>query len=442
MANIKPSMFHVKPHRVFFYLYLLFIPIQTRIGYFVEQAYVSWYFNYHLTIFLYLSDILLFLCFTCWLLFDPPKWAEINNKRLLWLILGFLAIISVSLLHVKQLHLGVFQVIKWLEALAILVYIVGVFKKRLDFRISLAVIGVAAVFQSLLGIAQFHMQHMIGLRWLGEYIAPMGTSGLATIDTASGKLIRAYGTMPHPNVLAAFLIMGLAAVLYFVSRESNKLFAKIALAFSLLPITIGAFLTFSRVAWLAAIIIVCSHVVYNIWKKQKTPALIIISLIIVSCATIGLLYHNELRARVSDPDTRSISDRYYFNHLGLELIKSQPLLGVGVGNYVPALQQRYQLEPWQYQPAHNIFIFIGAELGLIGLILFLAILFIIVYRLKNISLDPLSITLIGLGFVFLFMGQLDHYFVTIQQGRLMFVTILGLLAALPNIYIYDHQKNS
>jgi O-antigen ligase len=126
----------------------------------------------------------------------------------------------------------------------------------------------------------------------------------------------------------------------------------------------------------------------------------------------------------------------------LELIKSQPLLGVGVGNYVPALQQRYQLEPWQYQPAHNIFIFIGAELGLIGLILFLAILFIIVYRLKNISLDPLSITLIGLGFVFLFMGQLDHYFVTIQQGRLMFVTILGLLAALPNIYIYDHQKNS
>jgi len=28
---------------------------------------------------------------------------------------------------------------------------------------------------------------------------------------------------------------------------------------------------------------------------------------------------------------------------------------------------------------------------------------------------------------------MDHYFVTIQQGRLMFGVVLGMLAALPNI---------
>ncbi len=409
----------------------------------MEQSYVSWYFNYHLAIFLYLSDIILFLCFTYWILFEPPKWSEIGQKRLFWLFVAFFIYICLSLLHVKQITLGIYQTIKWLELLLILVYIVENFKDKGDFSLSLAVIYVSALLEGIIGIVQFHMQHMIGLRILGEYIAPIGTSGLATIDTVSGKFIRAYGTMPHPNVLGAFLIIGLAVSLYFVSRESNiKLISKITLPLGLLVILIGTFLTFSRTAWVAAIILIAGYLMFNIWKKQKAPILIISGVIIVSCATIGLLYHNELRTRVNNSDNRSVSDRYYFNNLGLELIKSQPMLGVGVGNYVPALQQANQLEPWQYQPAHNIFIFIGAELGLLGLGLFLALLFVIGSRLKSVPLDALSVTLIGLGFIFLFMGQLDHYFVTIQQGRLMFVTILGLLAALPNIYTHDHQKNS
>jgi hypothetical protein len=427
-------MFHVKLHRLLFYIYLLILPLQIRIGYFVEQSYVSWYFNYHLAVFLYLSDLLLFLCFTFWIMFHTPKWHVIKHDRLFWLFLGFMVVI-LSTLHVKHI-LGWYGILKSLEGLFVLYYIKMEFTKRVDFGLSMAILAISSFLQAILGLAQFHMQHMVGLNWLGEYIAPLGTSGLATIDTLSGKFIRAYGTMPHPNVLAAFLILGLACALYFVSRESEtrSKFIKLSRVIIISVFLLGIFLTFSRTAWFAAAILIICHIGFHIWKKEKGKILIAIAALIVSCGTIGIFYQDNFKARVSSADSRSVTDRYFFNQLGLNLIKTHPLFGVGVGNYVPALQERYQLEPWQYQPAHNIFIFTAAEIGLVGLGLFGLILINVFYRLKNISIDPLSGSVIVIGVLFLIMGQVDHYFVTIQQGRLMFATVLGLVAALPNLY--------
>jgi hypothetical protein len=83
---------------------------------------------------------------------------------------------------------------------------------------------------------------------------------------------------------------------------------------------------------------------------------------------------------------------------------------------------------------------LGAELGMVGLLIFFWILIEIFRRLKGHLSRPLVFSLSFLALTFLLMGQVDHYFVTIQQGRLMFAVVLGLLGALPNIYEPD-QKN-
>ena len=114
------------------------------------------------------------------------------------------------------------------------------------------------------------------------------------------------------------------------------------------------------------------------------------------------------------------------------------MLGVGVGNYVNTINDLYQLEPWQHQPAHNIFIFIASELGLLGLGLFIMILLEVFSKLGNVLRNPISFTLVTIGLLFLILGQFDHYLVTIQQGRLMFAVVLGLIAAAPNLH--DDQK--
>lgn len=458
----KIHMFHVKQsvnkltkvraHELLFYVFLFFIPIQTRILYKPDLAYIGWYFNYHLAFFIYLSDILFFACFTSWIVFDRPK---ILINRLFWLILALFGLILLTLFHVKRLDLGLYQTLKWSEVLLIVFYVSQTFKTKVQFLISSWMIFTAALFQSLIGLIQFHMQHSINLGFLGEYIAPIGTPGLATIQFGGEKLIRAYGTFSHPNVLGAFLVLGLILGLFFVSRlaedeagesrrahetkqgtgdRGQKKIMLLLLSCSIFLLLLAIFVTFSRLAWLAAVLAMISFIIYSWVKAYRSTTIVLVIVGLVSCATILIFGQGMLKSRVIESNSASVTDRSFFNRLGLELVSDKPMFGAGIGNYVSALQNKYLLEPWQYQPAHNIFIFIGAELGLVGLCLFILILFEIFSRLKNVRHETLTFTFAVLGIVFLLMSQFDHYFVTIQQGRLMFFTVLGMIAALPNIY--------
>ncbi|HTL39421.1 MAG TPA: O-antigen ligase family protein [Methylomirabilota bacterium] len=431
---------NLKLHLVFFFLFLFLLPVQSRALYHPESAYIGWYFNYHLAFFFYLTDILWILCLVTWLGFDPQFRSFFYPRFVLfWLILAFIIWVVISLFHVERIGLSVYQILKWIEFWGIAIYIWLVFKKQAYFIWSAAVIFGSAFLESVIGIWQFHVQHMVGLNWLGEYISPLGTPGLATIDTLSGKLIRAYGTFPHPNVFGAFLVFGLFMALYFSLKPLN-LFNRALVACGTIIILVGIFVSFSRVAWLAGILALLGFMAYSVYKKDWINANLLCVIGVVSCATIGIFYPGLVQTRTFDSNPTSINDRTFFNHLGLELIVKHPVLGAGVGNYVPALEKIVKLEDWQYQPPHNIFIMLGAELGMVGLLIFFWILIEIFRRLKGHLSRPLVFSLSFLALTFLLMGQVDHYFVTIQQGRLMFAVVLGLLGALPNIYEPD-QKN-
>ena len=417
-----------KIHELLFYIFLFLLPIQTRILYSPSSAYISWYFNYHLALFVYGTDLLILIFGLSWLILDRPSftWNKITA-----LICLFIGIVMLSLFHVKHLDLAWYGLFKWLELLLIFGYIAKTFKTQAQFIISAWIVYLSAIFQAILGIWQFHVQHGLGFGLLGEYIAPFGTSGLATIDTTAGKIIRAYGTMPHPNVLAAFLIFGLMIGLFLVSRGTKL--QRILVSLGLIILTLGIFLTFSRLAWLAGAIGFLCFGIYYLLQKQSQNIIILFLVALVSCGTIFLAYRSDLQARASDTKQTSITDRYFFDQVGLKLLATNPILGTRVGNYVPAMEQMYQLEPWQYQPPHNYFIFFGAELGWPALLIFLIFLWEIIRRAGRAEPGALKFTLLGLGGLVLLLAQFDHYFATIQQGRLMFFVLFGLIAALPNL---------
>lgn len=432
------STFHAK----LFYLFLFLLPFQTRILYQAEKGYIDYSFNYHLAFFVYLSDLLFLAFILDWLIFDR----NFNVSQSQYLkILAFFGLIFITLFHVKHTGLGLYQALKWLEMWVLLLYICETFKEKRQFHWAFVVLLLSGAVQALIGILQFHVQHSLNLGFLGEYIALLGTRGLATIDVSHVKHIRAYGTMPHPNVLAGYLVLCLITGLYYVSQAikyettvRETMFhriRKLIVPCATIIILLGIFFTFSRIAWISTIFALIAFVLFHVKHKNWQKALVIGVIGIVSCGTIFLGYQNLVVSRGTESlNSNSISFRETYNHMGLELIKKYPLLGVGVGQYVPALQELYpNLEPWQYQPAHNIFIFLAAELGLLGLALFLIILFEIIKSVWPKRGQLLPFTLLLATFVFLFIGLFDHYPLTIQQTRLTFFTVLGMLAASKNL---------
>src|SRR3989344_2399291 len=433
-AGVKQFIYNLrnlKIHEILFHVFLFLIPIQLRILYNPESAYIDWYFNYHLATFFYLSDIVLVVCFISWFIFDFPR--ELLKSRVFRLILGFLALLALSLLHVKQVSaLQWYETWKWVELFMLIVYVEQTFKTRAQFLIPFTILFIGAVWQSILAIAQFHVQHGFGLSFLGEYVAPLGTAGLATLNFGTEKIIRAYGTMPHPNVLGAFLVLGLIVGLYLLCR-TKTLANQVIVSCGTILITLGIYVSFSRMAWLAGGITFFAYLIYMFHGKQNKQIWLILAIGIVSCGTILIFWSKYLITRTVDIDPTSISSRGLFNSMTVELIKDNLILGTGAGNYIQGLKNMFHVQPWEYQPGHNVFLVIMAQFGILGLGLFVKLLYQLFSRLTNISHETITMACLFAGAMFLVMGQADHYFVTIQQGRLMFFTVLGLIAALPNL---------
>ncbi|MDQ1283774.1 MAG: hypothetical protein QG620_122 [Patescibacteria group bacterium] len=71
------------------------------------------------------------------------------------------------------------------------------------------------VFQSIIAIWQFIIQHSVGLFWLKESLISPDVPGVAKIVLNSHKIIRAYGLFPHPNILGGFLLFSIILTLLY-----------------------------------------------------------------------------------------------------------------------------------------------------------------------------------------------------------------------------------
>lgn len=123
-----------------------------------------------------------------------------------------------------------------------------------------------------------------------------------------------------------------------------------------------------------------------------------------------------------------------------------PILGLGIGQYVFDLLKNYQWENWQYQPVHNVFLLIINETGTIGFLIFLVFIVVIfeeckILKFNNEELENnedknendylnnrLYFYLKSIFVAFLFIMLFDHYFWDIQQGQILLWLVLGLLA--------------
>jgi O-antigen ligase len=116
--------------------------------------------------------------------------------------------------------------------------------------------------------------------------------------------------------------------------------------------------------------------------------------------------------------------REWLTQKALTMIQLHPLTGVGIGSFVIELS-KYAVEGAIIEPVHNLILLIGAELGIIGIILLIGICITIAsqsLKAKTPRAILASAALMGLGVISLF----DHYLWSLAPGRIMLALALGL----------------
>ncbi len=444
-----------------YYLLILFIPTQLGKHFWPDFASVQGIRVDYLSPTIYLTDIIILLLFVVWIsrkLKQKPakssKFKVQNSKIQLKiqkyspLLIGVFVIsylLSVIVLSGRIMG-GQYSLLKLFEMGFVSYYSAKFIINKNVFRKAVILLSIGGIFQAILAVAQFVNQGSIGgvLYFLGERSFASSTPGIANASLNGELVLRPYGTLPHPNVLAGYLLIVLILVLFtFKKLESAKVNALRASA--LVICSIALLLSMSRVAILLWIIIVVWILARNILRHSglsrislvkpssdsgvaSLPRMTRVISSIVTLGMIGFFILSPLGARFTNISTtdEAVVQRTTLIGSSFKMVEKSPLLGVGLGNYLPTLATIQQpLSTSTYlQPVHNIFLLVAAETGLIGLGIFLWFLWKIIKATngKWQMANGISVCF----FAILITGFFDHYWLTLQQGQLLFAFVVGL----------------
>ena len=105
------------------------------------------------------------------------------------------------------------------------------------------------------------------------------------------------------------------------------------------------------------------------------------------------------------------------------MVSKNPLFGVGINNFLNNLSFANSKQNLLIQPVHNIFLLTFAETGIIGLCFLIAL---FAFAIKLTLQKQNKIYLLMAIFAIIFLGMFDHYFLTLQQGQLLFTLVISI----------------
>lgn len=370
-----------KVENVLFFLTLLFLP--TQLG---RHFWPQFSFVYSLPID-YLSPVLYFwdiLVLSLWIVFLISG-KHISRKALIFFYFFILTQALSLVFNPDSVGAGLVRLEQYTIAGLFGVYVASlnlkVQKARFYLPLTLAVLG-----ESILAILQFLKGGSVGLWILGERTYTLSTPAIAKFDFYGREFLRPYGTFPHPNVLAGFVLI------YLILLPKRR--------WSLILSGLTIFLTMSRVVLIAGFV-----AAMFIFKENRKLIILFVLLL------LPVLYTRYFS--VFNFDSLTILRREQLSMTAFDLWNKHPLFGVGLNNFIVSGADSLMVGPSRFlQPVHNIFLLSLSETGVIGAI---GLIGLIGYPLLKKRF------LMAWGII-IFLGLFDHYFLTLPQGyRLMFL---------------------
>ncbi len=330
----------------------------------------------------YVGQVVLVLALTAWLVRRMlARDVQLRLPLLLGPLLAFLGVALLSLWRPVDIWHGFLELAKWVQvALVMLVVADRLEGGWSDQRVCLVVgaLGAAGLLQALIGLWQF------GLR--GEGVAQF---------VIRGRFYRAYGTFQQPNPFAGLLGMmgavfvGLAAgIIVEQWRTGGSLLSAaqaalpVAIPASLLLAGLGA--SWSRGGWMGLGVALLVMVVLlprrPLWGVALVGALLVGGVVLYTlgrlpAAVVERLVGFFAYARFEDVRGVGITDanfavieRMAHWQAALYMWRDRFWLGLGIGGY-EAAYPAYRLINWPLAlgHAHNFYLNLLAEVGVLGL---------------------------------------------------------------------------
>lgn len=251
-----------------------------------------------------------------------------------------------------------------------------------------------------------------------------------------------------PNTSANFLLVGIALGIAQVLNRNFLFTKKLTLVTGILLLWVALILTFSRTGWIIGTLVTLSFLLLAKGKKSSrigvVAILILLSLFILNSLAFPLL--TRIQSIGSLEESSNVSHLYLW-YLAVQCILDHPLFGIGTGAF-PIYFRLTGLEGWVKigsgstylsgqvgyfgggMSVHNSFLQLWAEIGTIGFLAFLVLLYRVMRRafvsLKSSKDSCYRGNLLGVIFAFgasslhnlSITGLIDHYWM-----------ILGLLIA-------------
>lgn len=340
----------------------------------------------------------------------------------------FLLSLSLGLIGAKNYLAGLYGIAKILEFSFFGFYIINNFKV-FNKIILFSFLWLAIIFESTLALLQYLNQGSLGgiFYYFGERTFSAVTPGIANASINGQLFLRPYATLPHPNVLAGFLII--AMLLLFMFSNKN-LISKILLTAGVIFGTAAVIITLSRAAiflWLIYLIIFFGIWMVEKYKKGKYNPRVFASLFLTAILVIGFfVFQNSFilqRFISTNFSDESIIQRQELISQSLMMVSKNPLFGVGINNFLNNLSFANSKQNLLIQPVHNIFLLTFAETGIIGLCFLIAL---FAFAIKLTLQKQNKIYLLMAIFAIIFLGMFDHYFLTLQQGQLLFTLVISI----------------
>ncbi|UCH77880.1 MAG: O-antigen ligase family protein [Candidatus Coatesbacteria bacterium] len=336
---------------------------------------------------------------------------------------------------------GAFELVRMFEMFLFFLLIVNYLKTDRQLKIVILILGLSIAFQSVLSFMQYINPWGV-YEVLATFGIYMGISHATPYDPASP--IRACGTTGYCNFLAGFfeLTVPLFLGLYFfypLSKTWKRLIVGV-LALAL----IALLLTFSRGGLLAVGVGALALIVLGVRRfPQMSRHVLRVSLAVaVQLAVIFALLSEKLFMRLRFfTETMEDEVRLALMVNAVEMIRDNPLFGVGLNNY-PEAFYAYEVTGVEFEmlfPVHNTWLLIASEQGLLGLAAFLIFMGYIVWDARRGTWEKSSLHAVtAVGLTAGLIGWFTHNLVaplyqTSLVNRTTFIFVVAILAVLPRL---------
>ncbi len=243
----------------------------------------------------------------------------------------------------------------------------------------------------------------------------------------SPPTLRMFSVFPDSHSFALFIIIGLIFFVYLL-KEKRSFWVPIILSF------LALVFSGSRAVWVSAAVPFLMAIFLLIFKKQKIFKHFVVMLIIfvlafpISSLIMSKSYQDGAdstlafkRAKtIADLEELSVKNRMGIWRASFNSVLEHPLLGVGIGNYPVVLGEKISSAK-KGASAHNLYLDVASEIGLLGLIVLLLIFWQIFKKGWKTNL------IFAFFLLWIFIYSLFDVVLLNDKVLLLFMVILGIL---------------